>query len=138
MKNLLKFHHFGLALRSLNEAKLFYSKIGYKVSKKYTDNLQKVNLMLCTSNKMPTIELISPINKSSPISTYLNKLNEVFYHSCFEVKNLNSIEILKKKFNAKCVSQRKESILFKGKLVSFYYLKNIGLLEIIENNASKK
>tara|TARA_B100001250_G_C19422844_1_gene623985 strand:+ start:184 stop:588 length:405 start_codon:yes stop_codon:yes gene_type:complete len=132
MNNLFKFHHFGLALKNLEDAKKFYSSIGYKLSKKYNDRNQKINLILCTSKNMPTIELIAAYSKMSPISQYLEKLNEIFYHSCYEIKNPKAIIFLKDKFNAKCISSRKKSVLFDKKVVSFYYLKNIGLLEIIE------
>ena len=46
MNNLFKFHHFGLALKNLEDAKKFYSSIGYKLSKKYNDRNQKINLIL--------------------------------------------------------------------------------------------
>ena len=59
--------------------------------------------------------------------------NEMIYHTCYE---LNRSKVSINEFFSQnrfiCVSKPKPAILFNNRLVSFYYLNNIGLIEILE------
>ena len=119
----MKFHHFGLGVKRFEEAKKFYSHLGYEIGKNIIEKKQKVEIVLCTSNSMPTIELVKPLGKDSPVNNYLKKLNEVFYHSCFEIENLKKIRSFLYTHNAKCVSPPTEAVAFNYRKVSFFYMK---------------
>ena len=96
------------------------------------DPLQNVELVLCTSKIYPAVELVKPINKKSPITNYLNKNNEMIYHICYELDDIQELEILFSKNRAICVSKPKPAILFDNRLVSFYYIRDVGLIEILQ------
>lgn len=130
--SLVKFHHFGLAVKKFSEALKFYKYLGYNFTKPIYDPLQDVELILCTSNNQPSLELVKPSNEKSPISSYLKKNNEIIYHICYEIDNTFEINNLFSESRTICVSKPKPSILFDNRLVSFYYIKNVGLVELLQ------
>lgn len=129
----ISFHHFGLALKDFEAALLFYKNLRYVCTEPIVDTVQNVELILCTSTVLPAVELLKPINEESPITNYLRKNNEMIYHICYEVCDF---EIDTKRLfscnRAICVSKPKPAILFGHRLVSFYYLNNIGLVEVLQ------
>jgi len=82
---------------------------------------------------LPSVELIKPINNQSPITNYLKIRNEFIYHTCYEVDNAEDIKKLFIKNRTICISKPKPAILFDNRLVSFYYLPNVGMIEILHN-----
>jgi hypothetical protein len=127
------FHHFGLALKDFRSALLFYKNLGYMCTDPIIDTLQNVELILCTSKVFPTVELVKPINERSPITNYLRKNNEIVYHVCYEVCDPEmDIKRLFSCNRAICVSKAKPAILFDNRLVSFYYINNIGIVEVLQ------
>lgn len=133
MDKLIKFHHFGLALKDFNNALSFYKNMNYVCTEPIIDKLQNVELVLCTSKIFPAVELVKPINDQSPIFNYLEKNNEIIYHICWEIYSPDiNIKKLFSKNRAICISKPKPAILFDGRLVSFYYLNNVGLMEILQ------
>ena len=129
--NSIKFHHFGLALKDFKNALKFYKNLNYNCTDPVIDPLQKVELILCTSSVYPAVELIKAINNQSPIQNYLKKNNEIIYHVCYKVSGIDIDEFFKNSSTI-CVSKPKPAILFNNKLVSFYYIKDVGLIEILQ------
>ena len=133
MNKYVKFHHYGLAVKNFKEAKSFHKNLGYSFTDEVYDELQNVMLILCNSKVFPTVELVKPINNYSPINNYLKKNNELIYHVCYEIDTKNvSFNDFFSNNRFICVSEPKPAILFKNRLVSFYYLNNVGLVEILE------
>lgn len=129
----IRFNHFGLAVKQFDKAILFYENLGYNCSQPVIDPLQNVELVLCTSEKYPTVELVKPINDKSPVINYLNKNNEIIYHICYEVDDIeNDLRKLFSKSKTICVSKPTPAILFDNRLVSFYYINNVGLIELLQ------
>ena len=134
MSSAIRFHHFGLAVKQFSDSLRFYNNLGYDCTKPVTDPLQNVELILCTSEHYPTVELVRPVNDKSPIINYLNKSNEIIYHICYEVNSIENVKELFSDSRAICVSEPKPAILFDNQLVSFYYIKNIGLFEVLQKS----
>lgn len=131
--NSIVFHHFGLALKDFYKAVLFYKNLSYQCTKPIVDPFQNVELVFCTSPIFPSVELVKPVNDQSPIINYLSKNNEVIYHLCYEVddieKDINKLFSISRVI---CVSKPQPAILFDNRLVSFYYINNVGLVEILQ------
>jgi len=131
--NNVSFHHYGLVLKTFEDAIRFHKNLGYLCGKEIFDELQNVMLLLCTSSVFPTVELVKSVDETSPINNYLKKNNEMIYHTCYEI---DTKKIFIKDFFAQnrfiCVSKPKPAILFDNRLVSFYYVNNVGLIEILE------
>jgi methylmalonyl-CoA/ethylmalonyl-CoA epimerase len=129
----MKFHHFGLAVKDFQNAINFYSNMEYDISTSVIDPIQNVELVLCKSDTFPSVELIKPINDKSPINRILLRSNESIYHICYEVKNLKAdLDILFQGNHSICISQPKPAILFSNRLVSFYYIADVGTIEILQ------
>ncbi len=131
---MIKFHHYGLAVSSFEKAVQFHSNIGYKFGSAVIDHLQNVELIMSEAPPgFPNIELIKPLNESSPINNYLKKNDPIIYHVCYEIENTQDFKKLFSDSRYVCVSKPKPAILFNGSMVSFYFIKNVGLIEIVQN-----
>ncbi|HEX8136907.1 MAG TPA: VOC family protein [Pyrinomonadaceae bacterium] len=130
----LSFHHFGLAVRQVDRALNFLSGLGYLAGAPVRDELQNVNLILCTSETMPDVEIIWPTETPGPVSNILTYSNELIYHACYESADLErSLAAIRKDHNSiVCVSEPKPAPLFAGRRVSFYYVRGFGMIEILE------
>ena len=129
---ILSFHHYGLAVKHFSKALSFYQQVGYDFTEPVIDLLQNVELVLCTSKNYPTVELVKPINDKSPIIMYLNKCNEMIYHICYEVEKIENVKKLFPNNRVFCTSKPKPAILFDNRLVSFYYINDVGLIELLQ------
>ncbi len=129
----MKFHHFGLAVHEFEPALGFFKNLGYSATEPVSDPLQDVELIMCRSDLQPDVELIRPLSKSSPVSSFLKKNQEMIYHPCYQVKNI--AEALKTNFRGMRVmpvSPPKPATLFGNHPVAFYFVKGIGLVELLE------
>ena len=130
----LKFHHIGVAVNSFEKSLNFYSTLGYKKVNENTvrDELQKVDLYLLEHKSHPKIELVKPYNEESPIAVYLKENDNHIYHYCYEVPDFDEVvKELKKSFRIFNVVKPKPAILFNNRMVSFYYIPSVGLIELL-------
>ena len=131
-----KFHHIGVATNNLNETATVYEQGGYHRSATIYDSIQNVNICWLTKDGMPTVELLAPQYKESPVNKTLEKVGVSPYHSCYIVDNIeDAVEKLRKQRYA-MVSKPAEAVAFKGSRVCFLYNKNVGLIELVEAPAN--
>ena len=110
MINNVKFHHYGLAVKSFDDAETFHKNIGYTINDEVYDGEQNVMLKLCTSPEFPNVELVKPNDSSSPINGYLKSANEIIYHVCYEIDiRKKTIEDIFSNNKFICVSKPKPS-----------------------------
>jgi hypothetical protein len=133
----LTFHHLGLAVRSAEPALAFVRGMGYVAGPPVFDPLQNVNLIMCTHEAEPDIEIIYKATGDAPIDPLLSKHPKgLIYHSCYVSQSATkSIDALAEAgLRAVCVSPPKAAVLFGGLQVSFYQIAGIGLIEIIDES----
>jgi hypothetical protein len=132
------FHHFGLAVAAQCElqASAFYRGLGYCFSKKIYDDQQNVHLIWCTHDVMPSVEIILPGYGNNPLAPILKDKTEAIYHQCLLSSDiLNSLLKVKEAgLRVVQVAPPKKAVLFDNLHVSFYYIKGIGLVEVLESN----
>ena len=94
---------------------------------------QNVRAILCKLDKLPSVELVKPLDHNSPLKKYIKKNNEIIYHVCYKV-DISKISITDLFINNNylCESDPKPAFLLNNRNVSFYYLKDVGLIEILE------
>ena len=106
-----KFHHIGLAVKSIN---ILFPKLETVI-----DPIQKVKIAFINLQGT-TIELLEPMNETSPIYNNL-KNNNKLCHICFEVSNLDNaiknaqrekFHIIQKPVPAVALGNRKVCFLF--------------------------
>jgi hypothetical protein len=135
IKELMTFHHFGLATNNEPAARAFLKLAGYQIGEQIYDPLQGVNLKLCQDESKPCVELVYPAEKPGPLQSIL-KNNSNIYHLCFLVENVEQVlsKMRESEIRYMCVSKPKPAVLFGGRSVSFYNIKGYGLLEMIHND----
>lgn len=131
----LAFHHLGLATSRSDKALIFLNGLGYEIGEKIFDPEQNVNLVLCRSQTMPAVEVVSPSNRPSPLDNLLKQKKDLVYHCCFITPDLKAAlaNIERDQNRLICVAPPKPAVLFGGNPVSFYLINGFGLIEIIED-----
>ncbi len=131
----LQFHHFGLAVKDSSFALKFLTGLGYRQERQVFDPLQNVNLILYRHGTMPDVEVVYPAAADAgPVDGLLARRPEgIIYHLCYTssdvTESLAAIE--KAGLRPFEVVPPKPAILFDGKLVSFYMVTGVGLIEIM-------
>ena len=92
----MKIDHLGIAVKSLDEALVFYrDQLGLDVSLRETVELEKVNVAMLPLGE-PRIELLEPTVADSVIGKFLERRGEGLHHVAIRVPDLNaSVERLK-------------------------------------------
>lgn len=134
----MKYHHIGIAVFNIEETAPFYIMQGYSKSQTVYDPIQNVNICFLFylnnggGGQMPMIELIEPIDETSPVYKILQKSGVTPYHICYEVENISDTitELKREKFIP--LSKPVEAVAMSNKKVCFLFNKNIGLIELVE------
>jgi len=127
-----KFHHIGVAVKSIEDTASIYEAGGYHRSKTTFDPVQNVNICWLEKDGMPLVELLEPVDESSPINKTLEKNGVTPYHSCYMVDNLTEAVAALRKMRYVQVSNPAEADAITNCRVVFLYNKNIGLIELAE------
>lgn len=130
------FHHIGVATKKMDRSIKSYQELGYELQDNRTIHDPIQNVMIAFMHRLghPLIELVSPLDETSPVFNILKKMKTTPYHTCYEVGNIEeSIQELKnKKFVI--VQQPVQAIAFDNRLISFLYHRDIGLVELLQNH----
>lgn len=131
----LKFHHLGLAVREPTDARVFVSMLGYRIGDPVFDPAQNVHLQLCTHETHPMVEIIWPANTLGPLERLTKRhASGIIYHICYETEDLSALlaRFSQAKLRFICISPPKTAPLFGGRMVSFYDVVGVGLIEILQ------
>jgi hypothetical protein len=131
----LTFHHFGLAVRSPNEARKFAAALGCQLGVAVFDSAQNVYLQLCTHPRHPAVEIIWPGDTSGPVDRLAQRhASGIIYHLCYETGDLKAAiaGLEAAGLRTICISPATPALLFGGRPVSFYNVTGMGLVEILE------
>ena len=138
MKNFLDldFHHLGLATKDLTLSIKNLKLLGYKVESIKINKSYNVKNAVCISKKMPNIEIVSKIKETkSPIDNLLKKHENLIYHLCYISNNLKkTLSIFKKNKILFTRITKPRFSPFKNIYSSFFYIKGIGLVEIMDKS----
>ena len=130
--NRINFHHYGLAVKELPSSVKFHERLGYNCSEPMIEPIQNVELVFCELESYPSVELVKPINEISPINGYVKKNKAIVYHICYEIGEPECMSIIFKDNKVLWESKPQPAILFNNRLVSFHFVDNLGLIEILQ------
>ena len=132
----MKFHHIGVAVKDISATAAVYVTGGYKQSDTIFDPIQNVNICWLTKENMPVVELLEPVDETSPVNKILEKNGVTPYHTCYIVDEieLSMKELRKMKYIV--VSKPAEAVAIHGCKVCFLFNKNVGLIELVESPAN--
>ena len=129
-----KVEHIGIAVKSLNEARVIYEKLlgtaSYKTESVASENV-KTTFFQVGENK---IELLEATSEDSPIQKFIAKRGEGIHHIAFDVKDIYAeMERLKNEGFVLLNDQPKQGA--DHKLVCFVHPKNTNgvLIELCQN-----
>lgn len=130
----LLFHHMGLAVRNKDAAICFLEKLGYEIGENVYDANQEVNLIFCRGGSQPDVEVIYPTQKSGPLDSILSERDALIYHTCYSSKNIEmSVDAIKASgLRVVPLSPPKPAPLFSDRLVAFFYIKEVGIIEVLQ------
>ncbi len=132
----LTFDHLGLATRRAEVTLAFLRGMGYSTPPTVHDPVQGVNLVLCAHPAMPAVEVVYSDGASGPIDAILALQPQAIYHQCYRSADLPSTLAAMKAAGHRVItiSTPKPAVLFSGRLVSFYMVRDFGLIEILEDS----
>ncbi len=81
----IEFHHYGLALKSFNNAISFYQNLDYKCGKEIIDFNQNIRDILYESDNLSSVEFSNTPNNNSHLEKILKMNNEIIYHLCYRI-----------------------------------------------------
>lgn len=135
MLDTFKFHHIGLAVKSVDDTAAVYVAGGYTKSSTTFDPIQNVNICWLRKEGMPLVELLAPVDETSPVNKTLEKVGVTPYHMCYIVDNIEESVALLRKMHYIMVSKPTEAVAIKGSRVAFLFNKSVGLIELVESPA---
>lgn len=131
----LTFHHFGLAVRRPGEARAFLVALGYELASEVFDPAQNVHLQMGCHPAHPAVEIIWPGPTPGPIDKLVQRHPAgIVYHLCYETTDLAAAlaSLESAGLPPVCISRPTPAPLFGGRPVSFYNVRGMGLIEILE------
>lgn len=131
----LSFHHFGLAVKQPAYAITFLKALAYQIGDPVFDPAQNVNLIMCSHTSQPAVEIIYPGTGPGPVDDLVQRYAAgIIYHACYETTNLTFTlaELEKSGVRTDCIVPPTPAPLFNGRKVSFYRIRGMGLIEILE------
>ena len=131
----MKFHHIGVAVKSIDATAAMYERAGYRMSDIVFDPIQNVNICWLTKESAPIVELLAPVDDTSPVCKTLEKNGVTPYHCCYVVDNLDEAVKKLRKERYVLTSKPEPAVAFCGSKVCFLYNKNVGLIELVETPA---
>jgi methylmalonyl-CoA/ethylmalonyl-CoA epimerase len=131
----LKIHHLGIAVASLDESLEFYQNVlnFVLITDTIDDPIQKVRLCFLKQKEEEgfQIELIQPLNSTSPVNGYLSK-GIGAYHICYEVPQIEkALEYLRTK-QCIVVSLPVPAVAFEGRRIAWCFTPTKHLIELVE------
>ncbi len=136
MLDIFKFHHIGVAVKDIDKSAAIYENGGYQKSKSIYDPVQNVNICWLTKEGMPIVELLAPVDSSSPVCKILEKNGATPYHTCYEVENIDQAveELRNQKYVLVC--KPVEAVAIHNCKVAFLHNRHVGLIELVESPAN--
>jgi len=128
----MEFHHVGVAVHSIDETAKWYAGLGYHRTETVEDPIQNVRIAFLKREDSPLLELVQPVDKTSPVYNILKKAGVSAYHFCYETDDLQkTVEDLEKQ-DFRLLVEPVQAIAFNNRKISFLYHIEIGLIELVE------
>ena len=128
----MEFHHVGIAVNSIEESAKWYAGIGYSLTETIEDAIQNVCIAFLNRGDSPLLELVQPIDKTSPICNILKKVGVSAYHFCYETSDLQKTIAELEKQDFRVLVEPVKAVAFNNRKISFLYHIDNGLIELLE------
>lgn len=85
-----KIDHIGIAVKSIEEALIFYESLGLKMAHTEAELEQRVVVAFMPAGESE-VELVEPIEEDGPVARFLQRRGEGLHHICFEVIDIHKL-----------------------------------------------
>ncbi len=124
--------HIGIAVRSIEESKALYERLGLEVThiEEVPQELVRVAMIPCGETR---IELLEPMSEASPVQKFLDKRGPGIHHICMRTDDIGA-EDHRLRVSGFQLLREQPSLGAEGALVQFLHPKTAGgvLLELSE------
>jgi methylmalonyl-CoA/ethylmalonyl-CoA epimerase len=128
----LKFHHLGIATKSIEKCVALYRKLGYTFSETKDEPTQNVRVAFLSKEGSPVLELVESKIADSPISRIVQQSGTTPYHTCYEVEDiLVSIDELED-LNFRPLFEPIKTEAMEDGLFCYLFSVDIGLIELYQ------
>lgn len=132
----MRIDHIGYAVKQMEQAIECFQELGFRFGDIIEDPDRKVSIAFGENDWGITVELVSPLEKGSPVDGTLRKNGNAPYHLCYQSANLEAdIEQLEEKAFQVLIPPQK-AVAFQGRKVAFLYHLQVGLIELVETDES--
>lgn len=126
----LAFHHIGVACRNLDAEERAFGLLGYHRERpEFCDPIQGVVGRFVIGGG-PRLELLRNRSEPGVLSAWLRK-GVRFYHLAYETGDLGQAAAQLLVAGAKALMEPVPAVAFDGRLICFYMLPNLSLVELI-------
>jgi methylmalonyl-CoA/ethylmalonyl-CoA epimerase len=126
-------HHIGYACKDLKKETENFARLGFIAECEiFQDEQQKIRGVFLLNNGH-RIELLEPLDESSPVGNFLQK-GTFMYHQGFLVPNMELALTELRSQGAILFRPPVPAVAFKGKNIAFLMLKNRLMIELIEGD----
>ncbi|MDR3218569.1 MAG: VOC family protein [Dysgonamonadaceae bacterium] len=126
------FHHVGIAVKSITDTALLYTEAGYRMLPVVYDPIQNVNISFLEKNGSPLLELVEPVDKTSPVYNILKKVGVSAYHFCYEVVSIQDCITALESKDFRLLQEPVPAVAFNNRKICFLYHIDTGLIELLE------
>lgn len=124
-------HHIGYLVKSVSKAQSAFETLGYTVSKEcIMDETRQAYIAFMTLDAS-CVELISPVNESSPLFPLLKKYKNMPYHLCFSTKDLEQELLHLTQCGWTVITPSAVAPAIDNKQVVFLMNRHIGIMELV-------
>lgn len=126
------FHHIGYAVKDIASTAAFYTKVGWTMSEIYTDTIQNTYIAFLNRDGFPLIELVAPIDETSPICNTLKKVGNSTYHVCYAVPDIDIAIAELRAQRYMPLFKPVEAVAMDNKKICYMMHPDVGLIELVE------
>ncbi|HOM01303.1 MAG TPA: VOC family protein [Acetivibrio sp.] len=134
----MRIHHLGYAVKNMEASVEEFLKIGYeKLGETVADKTRKVLIQFMKLGDY-CIELVSPMDAASSINGIITKSGNTPYHICYSVGNIDDAVVRLKNEGYVLMESPSCAVAINSSKVAFLYNRNMGIIELVEENPNSK
>lgn len=126
------FHHIGYAVKNIAKTASCYTQAGWTLSEISTDTIQNTYIAFLSRDGFPLIELVAPIDETSPICNTLKKVGNTTYHVCYAVPDMGVAVAELRAQRYVQLFKPVEAIAIDNKKICYMMHPDVGLVELVE------
>lgn len=128
----MEIHHVGYLVKNIEKALNSFVLLGYMIETKTVQDNDRQAYMAMIRMGKTRVELIQPY-KGSPLEELLKRYNNAPYHICYKCSNIDQMQEQLTKNGFFLLQKSEPAILLDNKKVCFMVNRDIGMIELVEN-----